>query len=288
MAQIKLGETFLVRLFAHHIFTIFTISTMASRQVQRIMRDARDQNRVAEARRQRANDGSAASLARHRMDHNANERIVAHEQYIYASNKNMGETNTNKAYNPKILEFEAFCHSCYSHQPVNERTTVENGKVFMFMCYVAMRPPKPRGRKKQSTSISHFNRAEYDEINEKYFPRTMPGTMEEQIDALPKTCTGSDLFNTYKSAIKALYTEQNMKQINARVWDTDIWRSNCAELQKHVRKRRNRVKKRHHGEKTTTHTTFFEADGMDVTVENEMWANSKNCRNIRESFTHLR
>ena len=260
-----------------------------SRQAERIMREARAQNRVAEAQRQLANDGSAASLARHIMDHDENERLVAHENYIYASNKNMGDKkNTNKAYDNKILEFEAFCNSVYGHLPVNERTTVDNGKVFMFMCYVAMRPPKPRGRKKQSTSISHFNRAEYDEVNAKYYPRNVPDTMEELLDALPEQLTGSDLFNTYKSAIKALYTEQNLKQINNRIWDYDIWRSNCAQLQKHVRKRRNKVKKRNHGEKTTTHTTFFEAEGMDVIVENEMWANSKNCRNLRESFTHLR
>ena len=89
---------------------------------------------------------------------------------VFRLKTNIGsDTNTGKAYNPKQVEFIAFCDYAYEQiSSEGQRHSVTQEKVFKFLCYHAFRKKKPRGRKKKDKICEVFGKDEFNIVMENF------------------------------------------------------------------------------------------------------------------------
>ena len=84
--------------------------------------------------------------------------------------KKAGQDNTLLAYEPKIKEFQQYCHSVFASEG-SSAEIVTADKAFGFLVYNAFREKKKtRGRKKQgSGNVPRFDRLEYNGVRKPMF-----------------------------------------------------------------------------------------------------------------------
>jgi len=161
---------------------------------------------------------------------------------------------------------------------------VEHGKVYDFLCYVAFRPQRKRGKRKRgSATLDHgrFDIDEYNEAKRKYFRND-----GDNLSPLPDDALGYSQVNSYKAAIKRLYQHQELHNMTSFLWG-HIWRSDCEELMTHVKTRKKAMDKRNYKEKMDSSFTCFKAKGKEELIEKELWE-SGNVSSLRHAFPPIR
>ncbi|CAB9518360.1 unknown protein [Seminavis robusta] len=121
---------------------------------------------AAAAHQQNVNPPTAAAAATGgRAVRDANEAIATTRMaaFIKDTRKALVPTATDKAYNPKIAEWEDFCRKVYAHDKFMYNMTWQ--KVFWFMFYQAFREQKSRGgNKKRRTEGAIFDHDDYKKV----------------------------------------------------------------------------------------------------------------------------
>ena len=89
------------------------------------------------------------------------------QQVLRESNSNK-IANTNRAYDPKMLEFKQFCASLYGNDYLAPIVTEE--KIFAFLFYQAYREKKTKKSRQLCTdsTVSRFDREDYNEVTKKF------------------------------------------------------------------------------------------------------------------------
>ena len=81
-------------------------------------------------------------------------------------NRGPKDSNTNKAYNPKEAEYNAFCDAVYPAVAASFRYTVDSDRLYLFLFYQAFREKKSqKGVKKGGTQ--GFDYADYESVMDK-------------------------------------------------------------------------------------------------------------------------
>ena len=81
-------------------------------------------------------------------------------------NRGPKDSNTNKAYAPKMAEYRAFCDSVYAPLRPSLRYTVNPDRLYLFMFYQGFREKKSQGGVNKGTSQG-FDYADYLNVMQK-------------------------------------------------------------------------------------------------------------------------
>jgi len=194
---------------------------------------------------------------------------------------NAGElSSTERTYLPKQQEYMEFCDSVYAHLPEHdeERYLVDFDKIFLFMYYQAHREVRDStATRKRMRSLAEadspgplrFDRQEYDNI-----VANLDLRMEHtryQAEEPEYKCMLYSQFNTYRSAIRAIYNSQVTNRVNLIPSWSQIWNNSARALDNHVKLRAGRQKRRNFGEKTNPELHGPELITAIPDIEMEMW-----------------
>ena len=205
--------------------------------------------------------------------------------------------NTQKAYDPKKAEFNAFCE-WYSGGEITPTTyTVTQEKVERFIFYHTFRnyynytegETKTKGNRKKKKKRNPddppkpkrplFDPVDYEKVWKKFNPQ-LGGSAGD-----PETGIGESTFIQYKAAVKHIYDEQHACNINNLSWD-QIWTSRCDTCLSVVKGRRTRIKKKNYFEKVDHDTPFETAENIQK-MEKGFW-DSGNDGTVQQNFASLR
>ena len=118
-------------------------------------------------------------------------------QIVLREGKSNKVTNTNRAYDPKMLEFQQFCHSVYGNTLDAQLVTEERN--FAFLYYQAHRVRKDAKSRKscRDTAVQRFDRSDYDEV--------MRNVDKDVENSEIGDVLGFSVVNQYRCAIKNFY-----------------------------------------------------------------------------------
>ena len=156
----------------------------------------------------------------------------AQSQEVLRESKSNKVGNTNRAYDPKMLEFKQFCNSLYGDDDLSQIVTEE--KNFAFLFYQAHREKKSTKARLSCTdlAVSRFDRNDYDEVTNKI---TETHNRNEELPM--GDYLGFSIVNQYRCAIKRILREQRDNNANTlRNEDIDSERVN--RLMENVKKGR--------------------------------------------------
>ena len=177
--------------------------------------------------------------------------------------------NTNRAMDPKMLEFKQFCTSVYGNQGYLTQIVTEE-KAFAFLFYHAYREKK-RKKKRLSCSdseVQRFDRADYDKImtSANFNLDIDPNTEDESIgDVL-----GWDMVNHYRCAIKRVLRHQRDNNANT-LRNEDLDSERITRLLENVGKRKDRVAKANFKERMDGEFTPYKMISEVNLIEGYMW-----------------
>jgi hypothetical protein len=182
-------------------------------------------------------------------------------------------SNTQKAYEPKEIEWNEYCDTVVTNKSSYVRGVTKD-KVYRFMVYVAMRSKrKPPGSSKKASSkkkqalLKYFDHEQYLATNKMFEDWLKSKAMgEDSTPPCPEDAIGADLYNTYKSVIKLI----NGKQLNAQPWE-QIWTSDVLVLTKWVKLRRKISDKASHKEKVDGNFDPFKLLANFGRLEERFW-----------------
>ena len=132
---------------------------------------------------------------------------ASHARAVLTEQDEFEKKNTVLAYTHKVNEFVGFCHSLFpSTSNADNPATVNEEKLFGFLCYTSRRSVRNRGTKLRTTAArtgrsssitaaGEFNRVEYDQI--------MDNSYE-----VPDNLVGFDVLNQTYSGILRLWKRQ--------------------------------------------------------------------------------
>ena len=132
-------------------------------------------------------------------------QYASHARAVLKEQDEFEKKNTVLAYNYKVNEFVGFCHSLFpSASHADNPATVNEEKLFGYLCYTSRRSVRNRGKKKRTTgagghslvtAAGTFDREEYDQI--------MDASYEAQ-----ENLVGFDVLNQTYSGILRLWKRQ--------------------------------------------------------------------------------
>ena len=190
--------------------------------------------------------------------------------------------NSQKAYEPKIREFEHFCELNYVNDIYKYNLDAE--KVYHFMFYQAFREKRKRGGTKlQRQAGPMFKQDEYEELTRAFV------NSRQALPAYPspKQPMMDTTFAAYKAVIKNLHTEQRTRGVCNLPWDL-VWTLDCTNLQKHVKERMPALKKANYVEKVDGEFAPYAIVERYGDIEKLMWMDSQNSKGRRSVCSNLR
>jgi hypothetical protein len=191
-------------------------------------------------------------------------------------------TNTKKAYDPKIKEYEEFCDKV--HGDDKHKYMLTETKVLQFMYYLSYRDQKKRGRRKKSDP----------KANEKFDLEIFNTLMEEARAGIlpnPKRPIAWQTFGVYKAVFRRIHASQvaNYGQAGGVRGFEFIWTKSVQDIHKHVIKRRPLVKKMNHDEKIPSSFEPYQLVEKYEEIEQELWQSSDvTCTRVRSVHTQLK
>ena len=194
--------------------------------------------------------------------HNQSQRVLKDSAFDKV-------VNTNRAMDPKMLEFKQFCTSLYGNHYLAQIVTEE--KAFAFLFYHAYRVKKGKGQRlsTKDSLVQRFDRADYDKVmlaTTNLGVSTEGGNEAEGIgDVL-----GWDMVNHYRCAIKRVLRYQ--KDNNANSLDKEALDSErIVRLLENVAKRKDRVAKANFKERMDGEFTPYKMIAEVTEIEDFMW-----------------
>ena len=136
--------------------------------------------------------------------------------------------NTQIAYDPKKLEFRAYCDYKFSGESRETRYTVTAAKVYPFIWYQSMREKRATGGKRKRDQTSAFNSEDFEAILNVYKSVKAGEKVPE-----PNAPVGPSLMGQYKAAIMGIHQQQVAASANSESWDL-IWTLNCQKVMENV------------------------------------------------------
>jgi hypothetical protein len=129
--------------------------------------------------------------------------FASHARAVLTEQDEFEKKNTVLAYTYKVNEFVGFCHSLFpSVSNADNPATVNEEKLFGYLCYTSRRSVRNRGMKQRTTAsctsvpaAGAFDRAEYDQI------------MDDSYET-PENLVGFDVLNQTYSGILRLWKRQ--------------------------------------------------------------------------------
>ena len=172
--------------------------------------------------------------------------------------------NTNRAYDPKMLEFKQFCSSLYGDDPSAQ--IVDEEKAFVFLFYQAYREKKSTGKRLSCSdrNTMRFDRKDYDQVM-----RSVADNGAEE-DCRIGNVLGFDMVNQYRCAIKKVLRHQRDQGLNKLKKD-DIDSERIDRLMENVLKRKDRVSKANFKERVDGEFTPYKMIDEVHAIEDYMW-----------------
>ena len=102
--------------------------------------------------------------------------FTVQSENVFNDAEDLSKKNTAKQYDPKILEFKAYCKAVYFERQPESYETVNEDKLFGFLYYQSRRAPRKRGKKRKRVDDVDSNKVVFN-INEYY--KIMSGTLDQ-------------------------------------------------------------------------------------------------------------
>ena len=124
--------------------------------------------------------------------------------------------NTQKAYRPKVKEWEQFCNHVYGHLPDNKRFLLNRENTYKFILFQAMRPKKAVGgggvkKKKLKETRRKNDELEEEEEQDDDIDIDDDASSEEGIPQVGVVSTRGEGFNpTRYDAVMSQFTDHNI------------------------------------------------------------------------------
>jgi hypothetical protein len=202
---------------------------------------------------------------------NENELNANLEEAVLNLREEYRPENTQKAQDPKVLEYFQFCDVIYGHDPY--RYTLCCARVYRFFWYLCFREQ----RKKGGTKAQRLARQQGQYFNEEEYSEVMRGFEDGPnfllVRQQPKKPIGKCTFNAYKAVIRKIYKVQIAKKVLAETWD-QIWQMCFDELYKHVKERVPLLKKASYAEKVDGEFAPYMIVEHYGAIEDLMWTDS--------------
>jgi hypothetical protein len=184
------------------------------------------------------------------------------------------KTTTKLAYNGRIQEYKEFCAYKYRNDEPAVAEQVTHEKAYDFMFDVALiknrntKGVKAKMRHMEGHSVFDFGAYEHTmKVHKDFYDKKRPISQFPE----PTKPLGFDSFNTYRSALWNVHQRQVDKQLNGTPWEM-IWKDKCRVLEKHVKLRRERVRKNNYEEKLDAqflpYTLVKEIGNIEVSLFN--------------------
>lgn len=189
--------------------------------------------------------------------------------------------NTQIAYDPKKLEFRAYCDYKFSAESHETRYTVTAAKVYPFIWYQSMREKRATGGKRKRGQTSAFDSTDFDAVLNIYKSVKAGERVPE-----PNAPVGPSLMGQYKAAIMGIHQQQVASSANSESWDL-IWTLHCQKVMENVGTRESRINKKNHKEKLDHDFAPYTAVEDIPKIEEALW-NSGRFVSDRIAFASLR
>jgi hypothetical protein len=219
-------------------------------------------------------------------------RSVVHQADVMATvvreiNLANRKTNTKKAYDPKVAEYNAFCDYVYSDLHVSTRYTVTGDKMFRFLFFHSMRNKYDVGGERRHKAHG-FDGAAYDAVWQQYDMSLQALSQNAEDPGLfkdPENPLGYDQVNTYKAVVRGIHAEQVQNNANNLAYEF-VFTHQSKALLKMVKERRARVRRATYQEKLEGDFSPFTSIGQVDKIEQKFWDNGK--RSSRAAFCAMR
>jgi Centromere DNA-binding protein complex CBF3 subunit, domain 2 len=218
---------------------------------------------------------------------NAFERNAGLEQLVLHMREENRPENTQKAQDPKVLEYFEFCDHEYPHDLY--RHILSTGPVYRFMWYQCFREQRKKGGTKAqrvARSAGHYFEVEdYNDVMKLFGNVTTADMMLER--PMPKNPIGKCTFDAYKAVFRKIYKVQIAKKVLATPWD-QIWLMGLDELAGHVKERIPLMKKASYAEKVDGEFAPYMIVEHYPAIEEILWIDSdvKGPRSVNCALRH--
>lgn len=223
------------------------------------------------------------AVLQHPNDFELNSNL---EQTVLHLREECRPLNTQKAQDPKVLEYFQYCDLEYEHDPY--RYTLNCARVYRFMWYQCFREQKKKGGTKAERAAraqgQYFNYEEYKEVTRNF---TNGPSSATALPPTPKNPIGKSVFDAYKAVFRRIYKVQIAKKVLADTWEV-IWQMCFDELYKHVKERVPLMKKANYAEKIEGEFAPYTIVEHYGAIEELLWndSNAKGARSINCNLRH--
>jgi Centromere DNA-binding protein complex CBF3 subunit, domain 2 len=224
-----------------------------------------------------------ATVIRHPNELELNSQL---EQQVLHLREEYRPDNTQKAQDPKILEYFHYCDVVWDHDPYKYILSCE--KVYRFMFYLCFREQKAKGgTKAQRVARSEGNYFDYEEYRRITGAYESGPSMELNAPPNPTKPIGKCTFDAYKAVFKKIYKVQIAKKVLNSNWD-QIWQMCFDELYRHVKERMPLMKRLTYAEKVDGEFAPYIIVEHLPSLEDMMWqdSNAVGCRSISAALRH--
>jgi hypothetical protein len=177
--------------------------------------------------------------------------------------------NTQKAHDPKMLEFFAFCDLLYPDDPYMYILCCK--KVYRFMWYQCFcKKKKSGGDKEKIARGEYFNLEAYKDLMREF--RAGP-SHAQIVFPTPKHPIAICTSKQYKAVFQKLYKVQKMERVLSLNWD-NIWQLPFKDLHKNVKEQQPKLQKETYQEKVSANFSTYTIVEWYGDIENKLWNDS--------------
>lgn len=190
--------------------------------------------------------------------------------------------NTQKAYDPKALEYWQFCDFHYLTEEAALCYILTTEKVYAFMWYQSLRETKQgkKARKEADGVMVHFNAMEYEEVMTR--EKMLQSDKNQKYE--PKMGVGISVMLQYKAALMDMWKHQVDLFVLCLSWDL-IWTSSCEVLMKYVGSKKVRQSKKNDHEKVDKNLSAMQIVGETPVIKRELYRRS--CYNSKADLRDM-
>ena len=196
-------------------------------------------------------------------------------------------TNTVKAFQPKMEEYEQFCEQCYPDD--NFKYCLDESKLYRFMYYQAFREKKKAGGNKEAlASGSRFDVEEYRQIMNSYADAGRIATGGgSAVFPQPTNPISRATFDQYKACMKMIHEDQKSINVCSLPWEM-LWKQNCRNLQNHVKERAPLLRRLNYVEKVNGEFSGYTIVEHYNEIEQSLWDDSNTTQGRRNVCSNIR
>ena len=195
-------------------------------------------------------------------------------------------TNTIRAIDPKIKEWEQFCDNVYPKVEVTtERYRLTADKTYQFMLYQAMRPKKERGggkgKKRKIDEVvvkvkvkggEGFNVLLYNQIMKNFSDKSVAALGQKVLAHQTQDPLGFRQFCAYKAALIAVHRMHISMRLSENVpFEPTIWGPDHVCLMNVIKNRKHEISESRFDEKMGSDATPYTQVDLIPKIETSLW-----------------